>query len=394
VCTYEPPAGFEGTDTFAYTVDDGHGGSDTGTVTVTVAGEPVNHDPVAVDDEASTTMGMPVDVDVLANDSDPDGDTLTVIDYEGTSTYGGAVSCTGAGVCTYEPPVGLVCLDTFTYVVGDGEGGTDVGVVSVTVLGDSGNRPPVAVDDVAVTYKNVSVDLNVLANDSDPDGDTLTVSEYDHSSDEGGTVVCTSAGLCAYYPPTGFDGVDTFDYTVSDGRGGVAYGTVTVTVNTPEQAPLPYGYYLPAVMYQTLLVPDLVVDRIFVASDSVDVVVRNRGTVAVQADEAFRVDVYIDPRSAPTGVNQPWSSLGNQGLVWTVDAPALPLKQGAVLVLSVGGSYYQPSLSNFSGSIAAGTPVYAQVDSYNPASQYGAVLEIHEFVGEMSYNNIAGPASW
>ena len=93
------------------------------------------------------------------------------------------------------------------------------------------NNPPVAIDDTAVTTASVAVDINVLANDSDPDGDPLTVSAFDATGAQGGTVSCTSAGICTYTPPPGFTGIDTFGYTVSDGRGGTDTATVTVTVN-------------------------------------------------------------------------------------------------------------------------------------------------------------------
>ena len=72
--------------------------------------------------------------------------------------------------------------------------------------------------------------------------------------------------------------------------------------------------------------------------------------------------------------------------------PALPLNPGATLTLSIGGAYYRPSLSQFSGTLAAGTPIYAQVDSANANTSYGAVLETHEATGG-PYNNIAGPVA-
>jgi hypothetical protein len=77
---------------------------------------------------------------VLANDSDPDGDALTVSAYDGTSAEGGAVQCTDAGVCTYGPPVGFIGTDTFAYTVSDGNGGTDSAGVNVTV--NQTNNPP------------------------------------------------------------------------------------------------------------------------------------------------------------------------------------------------------------------------------------------------------------
>jgi hypothetical protein len=165
---------------------------------------------------------------VLINDTDPDGDTLTVSGYDATSVRGGTVSCTAAGACTYNPAANFNGADTFTYTVSDGKGGTDSATVTVTV--NPVNDPPVAVDDLIITDEGKPVVVNVLANDTDPDGDTLTVSGYDATSVRGGTVSCTAAGACTYTPAVGFSGPDTFTYTVSDGKGGTDSATVTVTV--------------------------------------------------------------------------------------------------------------------------------------------------------------------
>ena len=91
---------------------------------------PSNDPPVAVDDSASTPQGVPTDVKVLANDSDPDGDALSVT--ANTQGANGSVSCT-AVVCTYTPNAGYVGPDSFTYTVSDGHGGTATATVSVTV---------------------------------------------------------------------------------------------------------------------------------------------------------------------------------------------------------------------------------------------------------------------
>ena len=134
--------------------------------------------------------------------------------------------------------------------------------------------------------------------------------------------------------------------------------------------------------------PDLVVQERAVSSDGVTVVIANVGGSAVV--DPFWVDVYIDPDPVPTTSNQIWQMLSEEGLAWGIGDDALPLQPGASLTLTVGDEYFVPDASNFSGALAAGTPLYAQVDSAHSDTEYGAVLEAHEVDGE-EYNNIAGP---
>jgi hypothetical protein len=122
-------------------------------------------------------------------------------------------------------------------------------------------------------------------------------------------------------------------------------------------------------------------------------VIRNQGVAPV--DDEFWVDVYIDPHTVPSAVNQAWPSLADQGLVWGVTADALPLLvPGGAITLTVSDagydSYYWPSHSQVSWPLAADTPIYVQVDSANADTTYGGVLEIHEVTGA-GYNNISGP---
>ena len=123
-------AGENTTDNFTYTVSDGNGGGDTATVTITVTG--VNDAPTAAADTATTAVDTAVIKDVLANDSDPDTtDTLSVSAVtQGTS---GTVVDNGDGTVTYTPNAGFIGLDSFTYDISDGKGGSDTATVSVTV---------------------------------------------------------------------------------------------------------------------------------------------------------------------------------------------------------------------------------------------------------------------
>src|SRR5690606_28836999 len=106
--------------------------------------------------------------------------------------------------------------------------------------------------------------------------------------------------------------------------------------------------------------------------------------------DPFWVDVYIDPDPVPTGANQIWPLLAEEGLAWGIGGEALPLQPGASLTLTVGDDYFVPDASHFSGAIAVGAALYGQVDSAHSESDYGAVLEAHEADGG-AYNNVAGP---
>ncbi|MCH8856460.1 MAG: tandem-95 repeat protein, partial [Proteobacteria bacterium] len=149
-------------------VSDGTLASAPATVSVTV--NPANGAPNAVDDSATTDEDTPVTVDVLANDSDPEGDTLTVTAVT-QGTNGSVVA--GGGTVTYTPDADWNGTDSFTYTIGDGNGGADTGTVTVTV--NAVNDSPTAVDEGATTNEDTPVTVDVLANDTDPEGDTLTV---------------------------------------------------------------------------------------------------------------------------------------------------------------------------------------------------------------------------
>ncbi|MEP4859312.1 MAG: Hint domain-containing protein, partial [Alphaproteobacteria bacterium] len=144
-----------------YTVDDGNGGTDTGTVNVTV--NPVNDAPVANDDTASTTGTDAVVIPVLENDTDVDGDVLSVAD---ASSDDGTVTINDDGTITFEADDGFTGDATITYTVSDPDGLTDEGTVTVTV-GDGGATRDGYVDGTA------GADLIDTAYTGDPDGDMI-----------------------------------------------------------------------------------------------------------------------------------------------------------------------------------------------------------------------------
>jgi hypothetical protein len=189
----------------------------------------VNHDPTPQDDTLSVTAYDWAPVNVLTNDSDPDGDSLTVQSV-GSAHHG--LSSLTSGQVYYKPNTGYVGTDSFQYTVSDGHGGTAAATVTITVGTQSSNRAPIAVPDQGTMthgdpafVKGLMVD--VLTNDSDPDGDSLTVESVTQPAHGMATVELNAVH---YTPVVGFAGNDTFSYTINDGHGGTAAATVTITV--------------------------------------------------------------------------------------------------------------------------------------------------------------------
>jgi hypothetical protein len=229
---YTPQADFNGADSFTYTVQDDGGATATATVSVSVA--PVNDAPQADDDTATTPSGTAVEIDVLANDSDLDGDALTIQSAGAPATGSVTVndgSGTGADTLTYVPADGFTGTDSFSYTVSDGNGGTAEASVAVTVE----SRPPVAQADSAETTAGTAVEIDVLANDSDPEGDPLSLTGLADGPAHGSVTVNDGGGsgpdTLTYTPDAGFTGSDSFRYTVRDGNGGTAEADVEVSVS-------------------------------------------------------------------------------------------------------------------------------------------------------------------
>lgn len=198
---------------------------------------PANLAPTARPDTLTVAFGGSDSVDLLGNDSDPDNDTLTVtsVTRTATGTAPGTLSCTG-GSCTYTANAGASGTDTFSYTISDGKGGTATATLTVTVAPPP-NRSPITAPDTLTVVGNSSGrgTVNVLANDSDPDNDPLTLvgQPTQPGTTARGTLNCTSAGDCTWQSVGASQGTAVYTYTVSDGRGGTATGTLTITVTPP-----------------------------------------------------------------------------------------------------------------------------------------------------------------
>jgi VCBS repeat-containing protein len=231
-------------------------------------GIPGNTAPVASDDAAVVSENGPVaNGNLLANDVDENGDTLSVIEVNGvtgdvdsqiTLASGALLTVNGNGTYSYNPNgafeslgAGETATDSFTYTVSDGFGGSDTATVTITVNG--ANDAPVATNDAAaVTVGGAAAVGNVITDgtpDSDPEGDVLTVTEIAGYAVSGATSFVSAYGTFVINPDgsytytidetdpavaalrAGQSIVDFVDYTISDGNGGTSHGVLSITID-------------------------------------------------------------------------------------------------------------------------------------------------------------------
>ncbi len=217
-------------DSFTYLINDGTLESNIATVTITVVS--VNDAPIAVDDSLTIKEDNKDNIiSVLNNDTDIDGDILTITSAVSAS---GSVVINSDGTISYTPDPDFYGVDTITYLIDDGNGGASTAIVTVTII--AVNDPPVALDDRAELLED-SIDniVNVLNNDSDPDSDPLTVTGVSALT---GNVSINDDGTLSYTPETNFNGVDTITYTITDEGGLSTTATVIVDVAGINDTPV------------------------------------------------------------------------------------------------------------------------------------------------------------
>jgi VCBS repeat-containing protein len=253
------------TDTFTYTASDGQGGTNSNQIVITLDRAPT----VVADAASALESGSAATGNVLTNDSDRDGDSLVVSAVAGSAgnvgasvagTYGhltlnsdGSYSYVADNTTAIDAAAtGSHLTDTFSYTASDGQGGTTTTNLVITL-----DRAPTTVDDSAGVAEGDTVSANaangVLANDSDRDGDVLTVVAVKgmpgkvgtHVSGAYGHLTLNADGSYSYVAdrptainnaPTGSHPVDTFTFTVSDGHGGTTDETVSFTIDRPAVA--------------------------------------------------------------------------------------------------------------------------------------------------------------
>jgi gliding motility-associated-like protein len=232
VVTYIPGAGFNGSDTFTYSVCNENTLCDEAVVTISVAA--VNRPPVAIDDINVTLVNTPVTGWVITNDYDPDGDELLTNTTPVSGPENGVLILNANGSYNYTPNFNFTGKDYFEYQICDPDGLCDTALVTVTVIpaGTSGeNRPPVAIEDIYSGIKDTPVFGNLLSNDFDPDGDKITITSTPVSAPTAGTLEINSDGTFTYFPENGFTGQVTFIYEICDNGTPTLCATAAVSID-------------------------------------------------------------------------------------------------------------------------------------------------------------------
>ena len=222
-----------GVKAIAVTLSDGHAET-TGELKVSVQ-EAGNVPPVARADFYVARVAEPLTIDPIANDTDPNGDALSLV-AAGTAPAGTSVSADlSRGTLTFTGSV--PGSFQFTYTVSDGPS-TTVGVIRVDVVDDDTNALPIAEDDLAVLPSGGASLIAPLANDTDPSGGVLVVQSIDVPANSGLEVTLIERHLLRITSPRGLADVTTFTYTVSNGAGSAtAQVSVIPTDAQSEETP-------------------------------------------------------------------------------------------------------------------------------------------------------------
>ena len=340
-------------DSFAYTIKDTNGlVSAAASVAVTIT--PIaNQAPVAVNDTASVVAGGSVNVAVLSNDTDVEGniDVTSVVIV--TQPANGTVGVnTQTGVVNYVHNGGLSTSDSFTYTLRDTQGAvSNSGTVSITIL-----RRPVANDDVLTVQRGDDGTLNVIANDTAPSGTVAPASVTIVTQPTRGTVTALGNGQISYQHDGTATTTDQFTYTITDSNNNVSLpGIVRITITPVNQPPVTAPDTAVVNEGESVDVPVLANDTI--AFDGLDassvtiVTAPTRGTAVVLSSGALR---YSHNGTETSSDFLLYTVRGNNGLVSSatrVDITINPINDGPNAIndqanVAEGGVVNIPVLAN------------------------------------------------
>ncbi|MDA3779078.1 MAG: Ig-like domain-containing protein, partial [Bacteroidales bacterium] len=278
-------------------VSDIHGDSDTAIVQITVNEKP-NYLPIANDDARATEYETEKTVDVLINDDGlNDGGIIVSIESESSN---GSTSINGDNTITFTPSAEYSGITSFQYRLTDIDGDFSVATVTITVK-EAGeiNHIPDASNDIAETFENISVDINVLANDNgleDGFGDILVFTPPNH-----GSVVINPNRTITYKPSTWFVGNDNFSYWVEDIDGDYDIATVNVSVNK-EGNSVPDAFDdARATEYETPITVDVMINDIGLEDGGILVTIESEssnGSISVNGDNT----IIFNPLDGYSGI--------------------------------------------------------------------------------------------
>ncbi len=196
----------------------------------------INETPTASDDVASVDEGSSIALDVLDNDSDPDGDAMELVST--TDPARGTATILPDDRIEYTPDPGACGSDSFSYTMSDGRGETDTATVSITIR----NLSPHAETDRETTPEGEALSIRVLDNDLDPGSGPLALQSVE--TPRHGTAVI-EGDVIRYAPNVRYEGDDGFSYTVEDSCGATAIGWVEIDVTRTNHAPTAHagGFY-------------------------------------------------------------------------------------------------------------------------------------------------------
>ena len=222
--TYTPNSGFTGEDSFTYTVCDDQSpvSCDVATVYVEVIPDLVNgnNPPIADPDYGVTYADTPIMGSLVSNDNDPDGDNLVINTTPTSGPTNGILTINPDGTYTYTPNSGFTGMDMFMYEVCDDGSPSmcDITTVTIDIIPDNGTNITSATDDSGVGLINETITGDLVANDTDPDGDNQTISTTPVAgpSVAGATVTINTDGTYSYVPATDYVGNDEFMYEICD----------------------------------------------------------------------------------------------------------------------------------------------------------------------------------
>ena len=356
--SYTPTPGYHGIDKFGYKVANGLGNTATGYVTIYIAGPLVPGDiaPVAtaIPDQVHLDADVPVGISVASSFSDVDGDTLTFVADGLPPGLTMAADGTISGTIDKSASQGGDFADgryTVTVFADDGRGGVTQQTFSWTVS----NPAPVADTETISTPYNTAVIVDLLNNDSDPDGDVLTVTSASVDPSEG--TVAFNGTDWVFTPSASFKGTATVTYSISDGEGGTATSTHKIVVAAPPIAAVDDSYTTP---YDTDLAGNAATGdtyapgSVFVATSTPangTVTMNAIGTYTYNPNYGFAgVDTFTYKVTDPTG------QVVTATETITITPPA---------IAAVDDSYTTPYDTDLAGNAATG-------DTYAPGSVFVA----------------------